>query len=228
MLWAAAGIGVVGLVAWWVLRQRPPPSPPEADGGGESPALPDPPEPPKARKPVIYLYPTRAERVDVRVSPGGALSATWPPAPEGHWHVHAEPDGSLRVGERSLRYLFWEAEGAPFGLDPSASGVVAGREAGAWLEALAVSHGLTGPETADLVSYWLPELSAHAFVRVQLVSEAFDAWAPLVVEPSPDTLIRLFFVWAPCEGPAVARPLPLPPERRGFTVVEWGGARVEG
>lgn len=50
------------------------------------------------------------------------------------------------------------------------------------------------------------------------------AWAPLTIEPAPDTVIRLFLVLSGHDQPVVAGNPALPRyERHGFTVFEWGG-----
>ena len=50
----------------------------------------------------------------------------------------------------------------------------------------------------------------------------------LRVEPQPDTVIRVFMAWKPLPAPVEVAPQHLPqgPERRGFTLVEWGGAQL--
>jgi hypothetical protein len=48
--------------------------------------------------------------------------------------------------------------------------------------------------------------------------------APLTVTPKPDTIIRILMDFKALEKPEPAVGYPIrTPERKGFTVVEWGG-----
>ncbi|MBR6790528.1 MAG: hypothetical protein IKM31_06660 [Oscillospiraceae bacterium] len=52
--------------------------------------------------------------------------------------------------------------------------------------------------------------------------------AKLTVSPTPDTVIRVFMTWQPLGEPVYLPPQRLSaPEREGFTLVEWGGAKTE-
>ncbi len=56
----------------------------------------------------------------------------------------------------------------------------------------------------------------------------FAKYAALTVEPTPDTVIRLFMVFRGSDRPVRVGSPALPArERRGFTVVEWGGAELD-
>jgi hypothetical protein len=52
--------------------------------------------------------------------------------------------------------------------------------------------------------------------------------AKLEVTPAPDTVIRVFMAWKPAEE-AIALPAQelSAPKRTGFTVVEWGGTKMQ-
>ena len=59
-------------------------------------------------------------------------------------------------------------------------------------------------------------------------TDAYTEAARLEIDPAPDTLIRVFMTWQPAGESVEMEPQELTaPERRGFTVVEWGGARIE-
>ena len=48
------------------------------------------------------------------------------------------------------------------------------------------------------------------------------------VIPSPDSMLRVFMAWKPLDAPIEIKPQELPAfARNGFTVVEWGGAKIE-
>ena len=58
-------------------------------------------------------------------------------------------------------------------------------------------------------------------------SDVYTQNAQLLIDPVPDTLLRVFMAWKPV-GKAVEIPAQSlsAPARTGFTVVEWGGCQV--
>ncbi len=51
-----------------------------------------------------------------------------------------------------------------------------------------------------------------------------DELAPLTITPKPDTIIRLLMDFKPLQKPISVEGYNIKtPERKGFTVVEWGG-----
>ena len=179
-------------------------------------------------KPVIYLYPSRETEVAVRVCPEGGLTESLPPMGSG-WRVRARPDGGLTdlASGRDWPYLFWESQ--DFGPPPSMEeGFVLSRgEVDSWFRSKLPILGLRGREIDDLLEYWRPVLSASPWVFIRFQSqERIDAEAPLIVEPSPDSLIRVYFEYLPLqEYVAVPAQSLQEAQRKGFCVVEWGGRR---
>ena len=111
---------------------------------------------PKARKPVLYLYPPEETTVTVSLSLDGELTCAYPAMEEGGWTVTARPDGAL-VDEagREYPYLFWEGILAAK-WDFSSGFVVEGSRTADFLEEKLALLGLTDREAADLITYWLP------------------------------------------------------------------------
>jgi hypothetical protein len=66
-------------------------------------------------------------------------------------------------------------------------------------------------------------------VLVHFEGAAYENSVPLHVAPEPDTSIRVYLVAKPLEGPVAVAPQRVapPPKRRGFTLVEWGGALLQ-
>ena len=87
--------------------------------------------------------------------------------------------------------------------------------------------GLTPREYNDFITYWVPELSQNAYNLVTFSAAQYEAIAPLAVSPMPDTVLRVHMVCKPAEKPVqiTQQMLPKAPERKGFTLVEWGGTR---
>jgi hypothetical protein len=180
-------------------------------------------------KPVIYLYPTREETVTVRLGYRGRLTSTSPqidPTLRG-WSVRARPDGAIVDGQgRSWPYLVWEGVG-PSHFDMTRGFVVAGTETDSFLCTSLARLGLDATESAEFRRYWVPKMRGNRYNLVHFDGPAYERLAPMSVDPSPDTMLRVFMVYRPLEAPAAVRPQLLwAPTRAGFTLVEWGGTRL--
>ena len=177
-------------------------------------------------KPVIYLYPETETRVTVKLDLSGELTCTYP-AYDGGWVVTAAPDGTLTDEHgRTYNYLYWEGEVAN-GFDFSKGFCVAGSDTAAFLEDALDRLGLTRREANEFLVYWLPRMQDNPYNLIAFQQEAYTQSAKLTVSPQPDSVLRVFMAWKP-----LARPVDIPAqtlpgfERRGFTLVEWGGAEV--
>lgn len=179
-------------------------------------------------KPVIYLYPEEETQVEVSLALEGELTASYPDY-GGGWRVLARPDGTLTDPATGREYycLFWEGvSGADY--DLSEGFVVAGEDTADFLERTLARLGLSDREANEFILYWLPRMEQHPYNLISFQTSAYTEAAALRVEPQPDTVIRVFMAWKPLPAPVEAAPQHLPqgPERRGFTLVEWGGAQL--
>ena len=177
-------------------------------------------------KPVIYLYPETETRVTVKLDLSGELTCAYP-AYDGGWVVTAAPDGTLTDEHgQTYNYLYWEGEVAN-GFDFSKGFCVAGSDTAAFLEDALDRLGLTRREANEFLVYWLPRMQDNPYNLIAFQQEAYTESAKLTVSPQPDSVLRVFMAWKP-----LARPVDVPAqilpgfERRGFTLVEWGGAEV--
>ena len=177
-------------------------------------------------KPVIYLYPETETRVTVKLDLPGELTCTYP-AYDGGWTVTAAPDGTLTDEHgQTYNYLYWEGEGTE-AYDFSKGFCVAGSDTAAFLEDALDRLGLTRREANEFLVYWLPRMQDNPYNLIAFQQEAYTESAKLTVSPRPDSVLRVFMAWKP-----LARLVDIPAqilpgfERRGFTLVEWGGAEV--
>lgn len=184
--------------------------------------------PAECGKPVIYLYPTEAAEVSVKVAPGNGLTITEPFYDKG-WKVWAEPDGQLTNLKDGLKYpyLFWEGNGAIRYAMPEDGFVVDNYYLEKFFAARLEELGLNSKESADFQEFWVPEMRAKQkpYYFVTFLPQSFmDRLAPLRVEPKPDTVIRVMMDWEGLDAHKKVAPQKLEiPSRNGFTVVEWGG-----
>src|SRR3989440_1547837 len=177
-------------------------------------------------EPIIYLYPTAALEVHVEAKPLHFIKASIPRYRAG-WDVVARPSGELTVvtDRKTYSYLFWEGLSA---ISPMRQeGFVIPREQVArFLERMLPRLGLNERESKDFRDAWVPRFhDAPYYFITFLPRETIDRLAPLVVTPKPDAVIRVLMDFRPLwtRAPVTAPDLLKPPERRGFTVVEWGG-----
>lgn len=183
------------------------------------------------RKPVLYLDPEEETRVRVDLEIEGDFIATHPKLHGGGWSVIASPDGRLvdEATGRTHRYLFWEGTSAGWDLDPQQAHCVPADEADAFLQSACDRFALTADECGDMITYWLPTLAKNPYNLIQFLDEAvYGRYARLDIDPEPDTLIRPFMIVRRSETPVEVGAPQLPQRRRrGFTVVEWGGADLD-
>jgi hypothetical protein len=173
-------------------------------------------------KPVIYLYPESTTKVTVKVGADIRISE---PEYGGGWKVIASPSGQLTTDYGLRDYLFWEGLG--WGKYPAITSgtVVESGKVAATITAQLREMGLNNKEIADFNEFWLPKMPRTPFTRLTwLTTSEMDTLAPLSVSPKPDTSIRVFLDFEGLNQKVEIAPQTLPRyERKGFTLVEWGG-----
>lgn len=178
-------------------------------------------------KPVIYLYPESEEPVHVSLGLKGTLSASEPAYGGAGWSVLARPDGYVTNLEDGKTYpnLYWEGTGVGYEI-PKGGFVIPTASADSWLEATLARIGFTARESAEFREFWVPRMPKTPYVFITFVDQKyFDRDAPLRISPAPDAVYRVFMESRGLDAPASVPPIALPKiVRKGFTVVEWGGA----
>ena len=178
-------------------------------------------------KPVIYLYPEEKTEISVSLDFDGKFTAVYPEY-NGGWKVTAMPDGTL-FGENGREYycLFWEGI-SEAEYDFSKGFCVTGGETMEFLEEALPKLGLSPREANEFIIYWLPRMQENEYNLISFQSEAYTDSAKLNIDPEPDSLIRVFMAWKPLDTAVDIEPQEFAGfERSGFTVVEWGGAKVK-
>ena len=179
------------------------------------------------KKPVIYLYPEEKTNVDVALLAN--ITCVYPAFDEDTmWHVTAEPDGTLfdRDGKQ-YNYLYWEGV-SDADWDFSKGFCVAGKDVASFLETSLEKLGLTRKEANEFIVYWLPQMERNEWNVISFQTDAYTNGAKLVVDPEPDSMIRVFMTWYASDSYVEMEAQNLVTSlRTGFTVVEWGGAEVK-
>ncbi|KAL5637692.1 hypothetical protein ACGC1H_002082 [Rhizoctonia solani] len=193
------------------------------------------------------------------------------------WTVNAQPDGTLwdHATEREIAYLFWEAltnpklpssppttrptspvespsqafEPANPVLLPSHSALLSFDKVTGYIDDVLLALGLHTEARTSFITYWLPNLSKHAFIALRFLPQnEYEKVAPLSITPAPDVTTRVFMlfrgveegqleqwaeavdmasrdvtVWRDVVGVDVAQGL----NKSLFRVLEWGGMEVK-
>ena len=184
------------------------------------------PEPGVDYKPVIYLYPEKEMQVSVDLTLDGKLTCTYPEYKDG-WKVTAAPDGTLTDAKGQIyNYLYWEGETyAQYNL--SKGFCVKGKNTAKFLEDALKKLGLNRREANEFIVYWLPLMEQNPYNIISFQTDIYTDAAKLNINPSPDTLIRVFMAWQSADSyVALPKQQLSAPERNGFTVVEWGGTEI--
>lgn len=185
-----------------------------------------------AKKPAIYLYPTKPQDVEVRLNYRGTLITSYPdfdPQLKG-WRVTAYPDGHLinHADRQEYSYLFWEGVAHPEPVyDLSQGFLVKGKEIKNFLQSTLKKLGLTPRESNEFIVYWLPRMQNNSYNLIHFAGKEYTQTALLEIKPAPNSLLRVFMVFQGLKTPIKVKSQKLNSfQRNGFTVVEWGGTEI--
>lgn len=190
-------------------------------------------EPEMVKKPVIYLYPEHEQDIQVQLNYKGEIIADFPKYNEliGGWKVTAYPDGKIinHSDNKEYSYLFWE--GTPkekINWDLSKGFVVKGEDTREFLQETLSEMGLTPKEYNEFIVYWYPLMKNNKYNLIHFADEQYTETAQLTISPKPDSILRVFIVYKPLNEKIEIEEQEIKPfERKGFTVVEWGGTKAE-
>ena len=179
------------------------------------------------RKPIIYIYPEKETEVNVKLDIKGKLTCTYPTYPKEGWTVTAKPNGALTTKDGKKYYsLYWEGiSEKPFTIDEGF--VVKKEKIIAFLEEKLKFLGLNSREANEFIIYWLPILEKSPHNLIHFSTTQYEEHAQLNITPKPETLIRVFMVFKGLKSPIKVKEQKLAPkQRKGYTVVEWGGCNM--
>lgn len=185
------------------------------------------------RKPIIYLYPEKPEVINVEPGKPECLTHTYPKyEKQGDWKVLAMPNGKLidLNTKRKLYSLYYENR-SDIDFEFGEEGfVVKGEDTIKFLEEKLAILGLNEYESQEMIIYWLPRLENNKYNYIRFASkEEIEENMPLKFSKEPDSLIRILMLYKPLNKKIEVKEQKLEtPERKGFTVVEWGGSEISG
>ena len=69
--------------------------------------------------------------------------------------------------------------------------------------------------------------TTEGYVMYPMLTDGVDAAMPVSFSVKPDSITRIWFGFAQYDSGDIKKPMITPIERKGFTVVEWGGAVLD-
>lgn len=177
-------------------------------------------------KPAIYLYPLMKTQVKVKVLTKGIFTYTNPSYPKEGWEVFANPSGIIESFGKTYPYLYYESMEKDSDFKKPESGfVVQLGELPNFYSSVLPQLGLSDKESKDFIDYWKKALPKSPYYFIGIVDQSdIDSLEPLEIFPKPDSLLRIRLYFEPLDKKInVLSPLIQKPDRKGFTVVEWGG-----
>ena len=182
----------------------------------------------ETKKPIIYIYPKDDINVSIKVNHPEKFSVTYPKYNDG-WNVFAKTDGTL-IDENGKKYysLYWESHNSGKNKIKDDGFVVKGKNVSEFLEEKLNVLGLNYKEREEFIIYWLPQLekNEYNYIRFQTMNEINNNMK-LDIKPKPDTLIRVVMEFKPLSKRIDINEQKLRSvHREGYTIVEWGGTRI--
>ena len=178
-------------------------------------------------KPVIYLYPKETMDISVQINIKNSKFTVIYPKFNGKntWNVKAKPNGDILIKDKAYPYLFWEADSYK-GDEMNEGFIVSEENAEKFLEEKLEIFGLNDKEKTDFITFWLPVLLKNKLSLCTFQSKQFFDDFELNITPKPDSLIRVFLSIKKLDAPINIKEQKLVSyERKGFTVIEWGGSK---
>lgn len=175
-------------------------------------------------KPVLYLYPKEKTKINVSFEKPQLLTTTYPKFINS-WEVTAKANGDLYDNNNKYYYgLYWEEEGST-DVDFKTGFYVTKNNSIKFLEDKLSIIGLNDRERNEFIMYWLPILESNgkSLVYFELTEER-DAFNKLIINPRPDSLLRVAIHVKKVDNITYIKEQSLPTFNRvGFTAIEWGG-----
>ena len=177
-----------------------------------------------AKKPILYLYPTKKMKVNVKIKNEQNILTSYPRYNNG-FNVYAYPNGDLYDENNKYYYaLYWD-EKLNYQVDFSEGFYVEKGNADKFLEEKLEMIGLNKKEQNEFIMYWLPVLSQNekSLVYFELTEER-QKNSEIIISPKPDSLLRINMHIKKIDKKVDIKKQKLTKfNRNGFVAVEWGG-----
>ena len=178
-------------------------------------------------KPMIYLYPEKEMNISIKLGNPNNLTTTYPKYDK-EWNVLAKPNGDIIYNNRLYYGLYWEGNN-DIKEDYNDGFIVNRNDLSSFLEEKLEILGLNEKEANEFIVYWLPILEKNDYNLIRFESlNTINEQMPLIINPKPDTLIRVLMAYKPLDNKIEVKEQKLIKQtRKGYTVVEWGGTLIK-
>jgi hypothetical protein len=189
-------------------------------------------------KPVIYVYSDESTNVKIGVDQIGEMTFTYPKL-DSTWNFTAGKDGSLIMKNGTTHpYLFWEADRDLGGFQRNQyvipGEIIEKERIVTFLEKSLTSLGLNDREKTDFITYWGPRMQANesSFVQFTIDNNVAPVIGSLNISPKPNSIRRVFVQFIDADKfnlysiYVIEKQTFSSFERKGLTVVEWGGSEL--
>jgi hypothetical protein len=184
-------------------------------------------------KPIIYLYPESPIDLKLQLEFDGTIDYTYPSLIGHTWKVHALPSGDLinQRDHKTYYSLYWTGTGnAGVIVSDDTTGFKVHRDSiESFLEDKLSHIGLNYKEQQEFIIYWAPKMRKNLYNYVHFSFKKYAEYAKLKVIPiEPKTSIRFLMLFKKVNEDFEIEEQVLPSyERKGFTLVDWGGSNLD-
>lgn len=179
-------------------------------------------------KPIMYIYPNKEMDLTIKFKNDKLLTHTYPKYSDS-WNIHVDSNGNIYDYKTNRNYyaLYWEAIDNS-NINMNDGFVVEGKDTVKFLEEKLEYLGLNEREINEFIVYWIDKLenNKYNYIRFRNIEEV-NEYMPLEFSVNPDTLIRIIMDYKPLNEKINVNEQKLDKNvRSGFTVVEWGGHKI--
>lgn len=180
-------------------------------------------------KPIIYLYPEKDTTINVKVIPTtGKLTFTYPKY-DGMWTVLSDKNSSITDKDGNKHeYLWWEST-SEYLPEIKDGFVVKNEDLDTFFDSTLAKAGFNQKEIKDFKEFWVPTMRSQysPYFKIHfLQNKDVDILARLLIDPKPQTEIRIFMMYERLNNFEEIKPQEIKnTPREGYTVTEWGGTR---
>ena len=176
-------------------------------------------------KPMIYIYPEEDMNVEVKLGHEELLTTSYPKYIDS-WKVFARKDGILEYDGREYYGLYWEGKNHSTSIQDGF--VIKGEDTTKFLEEKLEILGLNEKEINEFIVYWLPKIEHNKYNYIRFeTKEEIENYMPLEITPTPDTVIRVYMNFKGLDEKIDVKEQKLTKvNRKGYSVIEWGGSII--
>ena len=181
-----------------------------------------------AIKPNIYLYPEETTNISVVFDSPELLLTVIPDYNTG-WYATVDPNSNMIVDGKEYGYLFYESMTGDYNMQKEYGFKVPVQGRKAFFEYIANYYGFNKQETEDFVTFWCSRLDPKKeYAMYPQLTESIDTYMAVKITPQPESIFRIWFLFYEYDNSqTMGTPKQVIAERKGYTMVEWGGIVAE-